>query len=36
MMTIALFGAGGKIGARIARLLHADPAYTTLFIEAVR
>lgn len=34
MTTIALFGAAGKIGARIAKLLHADPAYTTLFIEA--
>lgn len=34
MTTIALFGAAGKIGARIAHLLHADPAYTTLFIEA--
>jgi D-apionate oxidoisomerase len=33
MTTIALFGAGGKIGARIARLLHADPNYKTLFIE---
>lgn len=34
MTTIALFGAGGKIGARIARLLNADPTYQTLFIEA--
>lgn len=34
MTTIALFGAGGKIGARIARLLNADPNYQTLFIEA--
>ncbi len=34
MITIALFGAAGKIGARIARLLHADPTYTTLFLEA--
>jgi D-apionate oxidoisomerase len=34
MTTIALFGAAGKIGARIAKLLHADPAYQTLFIEA--
>ncbi len=34
MTTIALFGAAGKIGARIARLLHQDTAYTTLFVEA--
>jgi len=34
MITIALFGAAGKIGARIARLLHKDAAYTTLFVEA--
>ncbi len=34
MTTIALFGAAGKIGARIARLLNADPGYQTLFIEA--
>jgi D-apionate oxidoisomerase len=34
MTTIALFGAAGKIGSRIAKLLHADPMYTTLFIEA--
>jgi len=34
MTTIALFGAGGKIGARIARLLNIDPSYQTLFIEA--
>ncbi len=33
MTTIALFGAGGKIGHRIARLLKADPSYQTLFIE---
>lgn len=31
--TIALFGAGGKIGSRIARLLSQDSAYRTLFIE---
>jgi hypothetical protein len=34
MTTIALFGAAGKIGARIAKLLRQDAAYTTLFIEA--
>lgn len=34
MNTIALFGAAGKIGARIARLLKDDPKYTTLFVEA--
>jgi len=34
MITIALFGAAGKIGARIAKLLHHDKAYTTLFVEA--
>lgn len=34
MTTIALFGAAGKIGARIAKLLHQDKAYTTLFVEA--
>lgn len=34
MTTIALFGAAGKIGARIANLLKDDPAYHTLFIEA--
>jgi hypothetical protein len=34
MITIALFGAAGKIGARIAKLLHNDKAYTTLFVEA--
>ena len=34
MTTIALFGAAGKIGARIARLLNADPNYHTLFVEA--
>lgn len=31
--TIALFGAGGKIGSRIAKLLSQDLAYRTLFIE---
>ncbi len=31
--TIALFGAGGKIGSRIARLLSQDSAYRTLFVE---
>jgi hypothetical protein len=34
MTTIALFGAAGKIGSRIAKLLHTDSAYQTLFIEA--
>lgn len=34
MTTIALFGAAGKIGRRIAKLLHQDTAYTTLFVEA--
>ncbi|MEP7294285.1 MAG: phosphogluconate dehydrogenase C-terminal domain-containing protein [Chloroflexota bacterium] len=34
MTTIALFGAAGKIGARIARLLSADASYETLMIEA--
>ena len=34
MIAIALFGAAGKIGARIAKLLHNDRAYTTLFVEA--
>jgi hypothetical protein len=34
MITIALFGAAGKIGARIAALLKDDPAYQTLFVEA--
>ena len=32
--TIALLGAAGKIGSRIARLLNADANYTTLFVEA--
>jgi D-apionate oxidoisomerase len=31
--TIALFGAGGKIGSRIARLLNQDSGYRTLFVE---
>jgi hypothetical protein len=34
MNTIALFGAAGKIGARIARLLKDDPTYSTLFVES--
>jgi len=34
MTTIALFGAAGKIGARIAELLRQDSAYKTLFVEA--
>jgi hypothetical protein len=34
MTTIALFGAAGKIGSRIARLLKDEPSYKTLFIEA--
>ena len=34
MTTIALFGAAGKIGSRIANLLNTDNSYTTLFIEA--
>lgn len=34
MTTIALFGAAGKIGARITNLLRYDPAYHTLFLEA--
>jgi hypothetical protein len=33
MTTIALFGAGGKIGHRIARLLQNEPGYRTLFVE---
>jgi hypothetical protein len=32
--TIALLGAAGKIGSRIATLLHADPRYLTLFVES--
>ena len=34
MTTIALFGAGGKIGARIATLLNQDQRYRTLCVEA--
>ena len=34
MTTIALFGAGGKIGARIAALLNQDGRYRTLYVEA--
>jgi D-apionate oxidoisomerase len=34
MTTIALFGAAGKIGARIAALLRQDTAYHTLFVES--
>lgn len=34
MTTIALFGAGGKIGARIAALLDQDGRYRTLCVEA--
>ncbi len=34
MTTIALLGAAGKIGARIAALLKQDSAYHTLFVEA--
>lgn len=34
MTTIALLGAAGKIGSRIAKLLKDDPAYTALFVEA--
>ncbi len=34
MTTIALFGAAGKIGARIAALLKIDPEYHTLFVES--
>lgn len=34
MTTIALLGAAGKIGSRIAKLLKNDPAYHTLFVEA--
>jgi D-apionate oxidoisomerase len=33
MTTIALFGAGGKIGFRIARLLKEDTRYESLFVE---
>jgi hypothetical protein len=34
MTTIAVFGAGGKIGARIATLLNQDQRYRTLCVEA--
>jgi D-apionate oxidoisomerase len=34
MTTIALFGAGGKMGARIAALLRQDGQYRTLCVEA--
>ena len=34
MTTIALFGAAGKMGSRIARRLRANPEFTTLFVEA--
>ena len=34
MTTIALFGAGGKMGARIAALLYQDGQYRTLCVEA--
>jgi hypothetical protein len=34
MTTIALFGAAGKIGLRIAKLLKDDATYETLFVEA--
>jgi D-apionate oxidoisomerase len=34
MAVIALFGAGGKIGFRIAQRLKHDADYTTLFVEA--
>ncbi len=34
MTTIALFGAAGKIGTRIADRLRADPNYHTLYVEA--
>ncbi len=34
MTTIALLGAAGKIGSRIAALLKDDSAYRTLFVEA--
>ncbi len=34
MTTIALLGAAGKIGSRIAKLLNSDPAYHSLFVEA--
>ena len=34
MNTIALFGAAGKIGTRIAEKLRDDPEYRTLYVEA--
>ena len=34
MTTIALFGAAGKIGTRIANRLKDDPEYRTLYVEA--
>lgn len=34
MTTVALFGAGGKIGARIATLLSRDQRYQSLYVEA--
>jgi len=34
MTTIALFGAAGKIGARIASSLRDDPEYHVLYVEA--
>jgi len=34
MTTIALFGAAGKIGARIAKRLREDAAFRTRYIEA--
>ena len=33
MTTIALLGAAGKIGSRIAKLLNNDPTYHSLFVE---
>jgi prephenate dehydrogenase len=32
--TIALFGAAGKVGSRIANALRAEPDYSTLYVEA--
>jgi len=34
MNTVALFGAAGKIGTRIAEKLRDDPEYRTLYVEA--
>jgi nucleoside-diphosphate-sugar epimerase len=34
MTTIALFGAAGKIGARVADSLEDDPDYHVLYVEA--